>query len=239
MPDQNTEVEADDSSIFHIPTVRRRFREDDVRTALMAFANATPIQSRKSTAYRDWARRTGSISQDSIVRAFGSFESACKKFGIECNSKKHEYTIDELLAFFERLWRYVKRRPSQYDFIHYAAHNKDGINYSVFVRRFGAYKQFALEFSHYKQGLISESQLLEKCKVVRKRGPIGAALRFQLIQEAGGRCQACGRSPASDSRVSLEIDHILPFSRGGSNEKSNLQVLCDSCNRGRSNRFDR
>lgn len=45
----------------------------------------------------------------------------------------------------------------------------------------------------------------------------------------GGVCQCCGSSQ------SLEYDHITPFSCGGSNDASNIQLLCMSCNRSKSN----
>ena len=45
----------------------------------------------------------------------------------------------------------------------------------------------------------------------------------------GGSCQCCGSS------LSLEYDHITPFSCGGSSEVSNIQLLCQRCNRSKSN----
>jgi hypothetical protein len=45
----------------------------------------------------------------------------------------------------------------------------------------------------------------------------------------GGKCRCCG------STQNLEYDHIIPFSCGGSNEASNIQLLCRSCNRSKSN----
>lgn len=45
----------------------------------------------------------------------------------------------------------------------------------------------------------------------------------------GGVCQCCGSS------VSLEYDHITPFSCGGSSSPSNIQLLCMKCNRSKSN----
>lgn len=45
-------------------------------------------------------------------------------------------------------------------------------------------------------------------------------------------CQMCGVSRA-DGAV-LEIDHIHPVSKGGTNTLSNLQVLCRECNAGKS-----
>lgn len=41
----------------------------------------------------------------------------------------------------------------------------------------------------------------------------------------GYRCLACGNHDAK-----LCIDHVVPLSRGGTNEISNIQPLCRSCN---------
>jgi 5-methylcytosine-specific restriction endonuclease McrA len=40
-------------------------------------------------------------------------------------------------------------------------------------------------------------------------------------------CSFCGLA------ADLTVDHIVPLSMGGSNEVSNLRVLCRSCNSGR------
>lgn len=45
----------------------------------------------------------------------------------------------------------------------------------------------------------------------------------------GGKCQCCGSSQ------SLEYDHITPYSCGGSSDASNIQLLCQKCNRSKSN----
>jgi 5-methylcytosine-specific restriction endonuclease McrA len=45
----------------------------------------------------------------------------------------------------------------------------------------------------------------------------------------GGKCKCCGSS------LSLEYDHITPYSCGGSSEVSNIQLLCFTCNRSKSN----
>jgi len=44
-----------------------------------------------------------------------------------------------------------------------------------------------------------------------------------------GRCKCCG------STTDLEFDHVIPFSCGGGNEAFNVQLLCLSCNRSKSN----
>jgi 5-methylcytosine-specific restriction enzyme A len=57
-------------------------------------------------------------------------------------------------------------------------------------------------------------------------------VRMQILQRDSFQCVYCGRKPPD---VKLEIDHIIPFSKGGSNDISNLQTLCFDCNRGKSN----
>jgi hypothetical protein len=50
-----------------------------------------------------------------------------------------------------------------------------------------------------------------------------------VFSRDGGICQCCGSSK------SLEYDHIIPFSCGGSSDISNIQLLCQACNRSKSN----
>jgi ATP adenylyltransferase len=65
--------------------------------------------------------------------------------------------------------------------------------------------------------------------------PVRADVRYQVLAAARGRCALCGATCA-DRRI--EVDHIIPRSRGGSNDAANLQALCDECNRGKSNTDD-
>jgi ATP adenylyltransferase len=62
--------------------------------------------------------------------------------------------------------------------------------------------------------------------------PVRADIRYQVLAAARGRCALCG---ATSIERRIEVDHIIPRSRGGSNDISNLQALCDVCNRGKSN----
>jgi HNH endonuclease len=54
---------------------------------------------------------------------------------------------------------------------------------------------------------------------------LAASLRAAVLARDQGRCRRCRRA------TDLEIDHIVPVSRGGSSEESNLQTLCRRCNR--------
>lgn len=66
-------------------------------------------------------------------------------------------------------------------------------------------------------------------------------LRMEILERNGFTCQLCGRTggdpdPSDPSRkVRLVIDHEIPAEQGGTNERSNLRVLCTACNQARSN----
>ena len=67
--------------------------------------------------------------------------------------------------------------------------------------------------------------------------PVPSTVRFDVLKR-DRKCVLCGAAPEIDSDVRLHVDHIVPRSKGGSNEMSNLQVLCSECNLGKSNRDD-
>jgi hypothetical protein len=69
----------------------------------------------------------------------------------------------------------------------------------------------------------------------RRRSGIGPKRRRQVFVRDGYRCQECGVHPdATNRHVFLEVDHIIPVSKGGGNEMENLQTLCSCCNAGKS-----
>jgi ATP adenylyltransferase len=61
---------------------------------------------------------------------------------------------------------------------------------------------------------------------------VPGSLRYQVLSRAQGRCELCG---ISKDEKALDVDHIIPRSKGGSNDISNLQALCYTCNRQKRN----
>lgn len=56
--------------------------------------------------------------------------------------------------------------------------------------------------------------------------------RFEIFKRDKFTCQYCGKKPPT---VILHADHILPVSKGGTSERTNLITACDTCNLGKSN----
>jgi len=55
--------------------------------------------------------------------------------------------------------------------------------------------------------------------------------RHAILKRDNFKCKLCGKS-TSDG-IKLEVDHIIPISKGGKNKANNLQTLCDKCNLGK------
>lgn len=62
------------------------------------------------------------------------------------------------------------------------------------------------------------------------RKSISPRTRFNIFKRDGFVCQYCGNHPPS---VLLEIDHIIPVSKGGKSETENYVTACEKCNRGK------
>jgi len=61
-----------------------------------------------------------------------------------------------------------------------------------------------------------------------KRQHIPQKVRDEVWRRDQGRCVECG------SQINLEFDHIIPISKGGSNTARNIRLLCEECNRKKS-----
>ena len=61
-----------------------------------------------------------------------------------------------------------------------------------------------------------------------KRAGIPSKVRREVWRRDEGKCVKCG------NRKNLEYDHIVPVSKGGSNTARNIELLCQDCNRAKS-----
>jgi 5-methylcytosine-specific restriction endonuclease McrA len=77
----------------------------------------------------------------------------------------------------------------------------------------------------------------EKREIFRHRTSrtINYRLRFLVMRRDNFKCCVTGRSPATDPNVILEVDHIVPWDKGGETVLENLQTLTKEINIGKSN----
>lgn len=57
--------------------------------------------------------------------------------------------------------------------------------------------------------------------------------RFEVFKRDEFTCRYCGKK---SPEVVLEVDHIVPVARGGSDDEMNLATSCWACNRGKSDK---
>ena len=69
---------------------------------------------------------------------------------------------------------------------------------------------------------------LEQTRESNGRQGIPSEVRREVWRRDSGKCVKCG------SRENLEYDHIIPIAKGGSNTTRNIELLCEVCNRAKS-----
>jgi 5-methylcytosine-specific restriction enzyme A len=68
-----------------------------------------------------------------------------------------------------------------------------------------------------------------------KRIKLPIAVRKYVLDRDHYQCQSCG---TTQQESALEIDHIIALAAGGTNDISNLQTLCKTCNNRKGKQFD-
>jgi hypothetical protein len=89
-----------------------------------------------------------------------------------------------------------------------------------------------LELEEFEQSLDCDyTDLNYDQKISLGRDCISTETKTQVWRRDQGRCSRCS------SRENLEYDHIIPVSKGGSNTARNIELLCQDCNRKKSNKI--
>lgn len=143
-----------------------------------------------------------------------------------------QLNIDLTVLFHEVYWalgeeRINKVTPSHEQFRLWTR-QQDGLN------RFWAFANNRLSAELAPEDVQDIWDCIDLTLNARKRRPFSFQDYLMLAVRSEPLCEYCGKGPPE---VSLDIDHILPVSKGGSNTPANLRFLCQHHNRSRGNRF--
>jgi 5-methylcytosine-specific restriction endonuclease McrA len=187
----------------------------------------------------------GKYSSTTIRKRFGNWYQALKNAGMEYKSESHVITKEELLQNIKSVWETLGRQPTSSEI------KKPLSKYSTrpYDRVFGSWQKALESFVEWvkedndinNSGEDVKPDFEEVIgKYIRKTNRnISDRLRFSILLRDGFRCQSCGKSPIKNSGIELQVDHIIPWSKGGETIPSNLQTKCKKCNLGKGNAFDK
>ena len=214
----------DETFHFDLGAKRNRITDNQMLDSLKQFYS---IRNEPFTTadYDAWDEKA--CTSQAISRRFGSWRKALQIIGISYGVQANTYTVQELLDNLELVWRELgyppgKRKLAQYGY---------RISERPYINRWGSVAKACQQLKLYKEGKIKEAQLLPE-ELTRRRGTIPVSIRWKIMQRDNFQCVKCGKRPPE---VRLEVDHIHPWSLGGTDQEENLQTLCHICNAGKSN----
>ena len=94
-------------------------------------------------------------------------------------------------------------------------------------------EQFSMILNEYLS--LKNVNKLNEISARIERSKVSESLRYDVLKRDNFRCQICGATAQDGAK--LQVDHIVPVSKGGKTEMSNLQTLCSRCNAGKSDKM--
>jgi len=190
----------------------------------------------------------GKVNPCTIQRRFGSWPNALKLACLQPSRSKIGITDEELFENIKSLWISLGRQP-RYSEIK-PPHSL--FSAGTYENRFGSWTKALKAFvewvnsdSSQQNAQEAESQretlnsTIQKPSTKRRtRREISERQRFRILVRDGFRCASCGASPLTQRGIELDVDHILPWSKGGETTDDNLEIKCKKCNLGKGNAFD-
>jgi HNH endonuclease/Homing endonuclease associated repeat len=198
---------------------------------------------------RDFDRHS-QISASTAVREFSSWRNAMEALrsrlkvkNIELRPRAKGYF--EVLALFDemrRIWRLLGHRPSRREW----ESSRPQISYQTYGRYFDGWQNACLAFiehemKHPVEVLANRPTTKNSAAPISSRSVVRGVrdpsprLRLRVLTRDQFRCVLCGRSPAADIGISLQLDHIVPYSEGGETTFENLRTSCSECHLGKGN----
>ncbi len=189
----------------------------------------------KTTLSRKEYEKHGKYSYTSFRNHFGTWKNALVKADLG-RSRNWGTTREEFHENLKDLWVKLGRQPK------YPEVTMPASRYSAtaYAHCFGNWTKALIDFNKYlDEDDVDTIKSIETKPIIERKDhktkrQVNWRLRFKVMQRDNFKCKACGRSPATDPKIVLHVDHIKAWSNGGETVLENLQTLCSKCNIGES-----
>ena len=215
---------------FDINAKKVRISNDEILSSLEKYAEKVKFQYFPTTEYDKWSSKIAHTT--TICERFGSWNKALKIIGIE-GGRERRYSSDELIENLENIWKEIGYPPGKRQLAKYG--NK--ISESPYKKIWGSVSIACELLAKFHEGKITREALLIGNSKINVRETIPLNVRWKILKKDNYTCVKCGKSPAKNNDIELEIDHILPVAKGGTNDIKNLQTLCRNCNQGKKDKM--
>jgi hypothetical protein len=207
---------------FNEKAPRTRFSDDQILESLRELC------ARKGGAftmleYDAWDGRC--CSALTIEVRFKGWRRALAAAGMRARSG--QYSREELMEILEETWRKLGRPPG-----HLTLPRIGKVSVQPYTRAWGSLRNACHRLARFHRGEITRDELVAADPAARPARSLALKVRWSVFKRDGRRCCVCGRSGA-EKGVKLEVDHIVPVSKGGTDAMENLRTLCFECNRGK------
>jgi len=219
---------------FELKLRRRDIPKSDLLADLQRVAKYLGVESITKITYD----QHGHFGATTLLRKFGSWNNALSAAGLTLTNRIN-IPDDELFENLANVWQALGRQPVGNDLSKTLGMSRFSLG--TYEKRFGSWNKALLAFIQYIENPSSEtstseagSKELSSSSSRRTPRKINWRLRATVLIRDNCICKMCGASPSKDPSVTLHIDHIKPWSKGGETVIDNLQTLCVVCNMGKS-----
>src|SRR6185437_13142370 len=178
--------------------------------------------------FRDY-NRVGKYHSSTVAARFGSWHGALERAGLERTIDRNIPTED-LFRNIVEVWGKLGRQPKSRDL----SNEISKFSFSTYAYRFGSWRDALQKFVEWANHQDIPVEPREQPEVQSRKTPrnVNWRLRAQVLMRDEAKCRLCGATPRDGAK--LQVDHIVPWSKGGETILTNLQILCEQCNGGKS-----
>ena len=214
---------------FELSHDPRNISDDDILQDMRRVAGIVRTSILREREYE----QHGKFAVKTAINRVGSWASAVDRAGLE-KSVDRQISDVQLFENLLTVWMNLGKQPT------YSDVRKPDSKYhvSTYERRFDSWRLALEAFVDWANSAELDAPMKNSVESTPKqrKTPQQADLRmrFRVLNRDRFTCCACGDSPAITPGTKLQVDHIIPPSKGGETVEENLQTLCERCNQGKS-----